>query len=360
VVEILPQSREAKAKARFVLKNWVPMPGCLGWTIISCVALALFVSAAPRSPATETPVLWRDPAPLETKDLYWGPGSPNKAPKPPFFFVKEDRSGTKPKIQVTDANGMLWTAKFASKSRTGTEVHAEIAASRLMWALGYFVEEHYFVSDGVITGVHSLRRRTSDVLAPNGSFRAARFERRPPGISRGGRWDLDNNSFAGSRELSGLKILAMLVNNWDARLGNTGILRVPIRADEVEARHILSDLGTAFGRMAHAGGKGTRWNLAHYQHGAFIRGIKDDTLVFCHGLDAAPQLSVPVEHARWVSALASQLNPAQVRRAFEAAGAKPDDIDGFSTVVMRRVAQLRAVLDGHQVRAGCLEEEEPQ
>jgi hypothetical protein len=95
---------------------------------------------------------------------------------------------------------MSWTPKFASKSRTGTEVHAEIAASRLMWAFGYFVEEHYFVSDGVITGVHGLRRRTSYVLASDDSFSSARFERRPLS-SRGARWDLDNNPFAGAREL---------------------------------------------------------------------------------------------------------------------------------------------------------------
>jgi hypothetical protein len=105
----------------------------------------------------------------------------------------------------------------------------------------------------------------------------------------------------------GLKILAMLVNNWDARLGNTGILHIPIGADAleigadaVEARYILSDLGTAFGRMPRVGGRATRWNLTHYRESDFIGGVVDDTPIFCHGLDAAPPLSVPLEHARWL------------------------------------------------------------
>ena len=326
------------------------------WPILACVTFALLVPPALRSQTKEHTVLWRDPGALGTKDLFWGAGSAEAAPTPPFVFVKEDRSGTKPKIQVTDANGMLWTAKFASTSRSGNEVHGEIAASRLLWALGYFVEEHYFVAKGTITGVNGLRRRTSSVLAPDGSFRAARFERRPRGIERGGRWDLDDNAFTGSRELSGLKILAMLMNNWDARLGNTGILRVPVPEIGIEERYILSDIGTAFGRMTGAAGRATRWNLAHYENSDFIRSVVGDTMVFCHGLDMSSPLSVPLEHAQWFSQLASQLSQAQVRRAFEASGAEPQEIQGFSTVVMRRVAQLRVAIAGMENSRACAEE----
>jgi hypothetical protein len=319
---------------------------------LACSTLALLISAAPSSSATANPVIWRDTGPVGTKDLYWGPGRPDQAPRPPFVFVKEDRSGTKPKVRVRDANGMLWTAKFASNSRTGTEVHAEIAVSRLMWAIGYFVEEHYFVANGTITGVSGLRRRTSHAIASDGTFSAARFERRPPGISNEGRWDLDDNPFAGSRELSGLKTLVMLVNNWDARLDNTGILRVPVRGGGIEERYILSDLGTAFGRMGNVAGRATRWNLTHYANSDFIRGVVGDTLVFCHGLHGSPPLSVSLEHARWLSALASQLTHAQVRRAFEASGAESREVDGFSSLVMSRIAQLRSAVDGTDAENG--------
>src|SRR5262245_32529100 len=50
------------------------------------------------------PKLWRDPGNISQKDLYWGGGSPDGLPKPPFKFVKEDLKGINPKIEVTDAN----------------------------------------------------------------------------------------------------------------------------------------------------------------------------------------------------------------------------------------------------------------
>ena len=132
-------------------------------TIATCLFLVFVAGGpgvtAPPPGAATGPLLWHDPGPLGSKDLYWGAASADTSPRPPFTFVKEDTSGTKPKVQVSDENGTLWVAKFASKSKTGTEVHAEIAASRLLWAFGYFVEEHYFVGEGKIVGVQLGRRR---------------------------------------------------------------------------------------------------------------------------------------------------------------------------------------------------------
>lgn len=308
-------------------------------------------STASRGQNGTSQILWRDPGSVDARDLFWGPGSEEHAPKPPFVFVSEDQSGTKPKVDVTDAAGMLWTAKFASESRTGSEVHCEIAASRLVWALGYFVEEHYYVAKGTITGVEGvLRKRTAHAIGLDGRFKESRFEREPPEIDRGPRWDLEDNPFTGSRELAGLKIMAMLLNNWDARPGNTRILRVPV-ANGIEERFVLSDLGTGFGKIS---GRPTRWNLSDYKNSDFIRGTVGEALVFCHGLDMQPPLSVPLDHARWFSQLASQLTPRQVRKAFEASGATRSEIDGFSRIVLAKIAQLREAVEGRPAGA-CIE-----
>ena len=53
---------------------------------------------------------------------------------------------------------------------------------------------------------------------------------------------------------------------------------------------------------------------------------------------------VPLEHARWFADLLGQLSPAQVRQAFEASGATPEEVDGFSQVVLTRIATLRDAL----------------
>ena len=57
-------------------------------------------------------VLWHDPGNIRTRDLYYGPGSQDSAPLPPFHFVKEVKEGGMPKFEVTDARGAKWRVKF--------------------------------------------------------------------------------------------------------------------------------------------------------------------------------------------------------------------------------------------------------
>ncbi|MCC6744910.1 MAG: hypothetical protein IT175_13710, partial [Acidobacteria bacterium] len=161
---------------------------------------------------TGTPIMWADRGDIASLDLIHGIGSPESMPKAPFTFVKEDVSGTNPKIRVQDANGVTWNMKFDE------EVHAEIAGSRFAWACGYMVEESHYVASGTVNGVTGLGR-AKKFIGPNGSFTAAMFERRPDDVARRKTpWSWDQNPFVGKQELSGLAILAVLMNNWDAKV----------------------------------------------------------------------------------------------------------------------------------------------
>jgi hypothetical protein len=53
---------------------------------------------------------------------------------------------------------------------------------------------------------------------------------------------------------------------------------------------------------------------------------------------------VPLEHARWFASLLAQLTPEQIRRAYEAAGASREEIDGFSKRMMEKIAELQAAV----------------
>jgi len=318
--------------------------------LLAGVLWTVAVTAAPSVPTRPDTirVLWRDPGPIGAKDLYWGAGSADGAPAPPFTFVREDTSGTKPKIEVTDAEGAEWTIKLAPASPADNEVHAEIAASRLIWAFGFFVDENYFVREGKIENVQKLSR-AADLVGPDGTFRTARFERRVRGGERRGNWDVENNPFNHTKELSALKILIVLVGNWDARAENAAILRLPRTDGDVEERYVLSDLGTAFGRWA--GGfqkKHSRWNLSDYRESRFLNGIVMNRLEFRYPLMSTERVAVPVDHARWFATLASQLTPAQIRKAFEASGASPAEVEGFSAEVGYRFEAIRAVLAGRK------------
>lgn len=296
-------------------------------------------------------LLWKDPGPVASRDLYWGAGSADRAPKPPFSFVSENLSGTKPKINLTDAAGLNWSVKFATVRPEQNEVHAEIAATRLVWALGYFVDENYFVPEGRINGVKDLKR-SAEVLTADGAFRTARFERRPPNAEPAGDWDIEDNRFKGTRELSGLHILAMLLGSWDYTPGNTIVLRVPLPNGDVEERYMISDLGSTFGRMRGGLNRSpSRWNLAEFADSRYLSGVSMRRLEFRNPLQGAAPLAVPIEHARWFAAMLSQLGERQIRQAFEAAGATPDEIAGFSAQIVKRIAELQAALGDRTAHA---------
>jgi hypothetical protein len=313
--------------------------------LVACLALLDTPPgiADPSSPDA-TKVLWRDPGPIAARDLYWGAGSHDRAPTPPFTFVRENTSGTKPKVEVTDASGVSWMAKLATLDPAGNEVHAEIAASRFLWALGYFVEEHYFVAAGRIEGVKDLKR-AANVIGPDGSFRAARFERRPAGLRRQGDWNIEDNPFTGTPELAGLHMLVMLLDLWDLRPANSAIVRAMLPSGAVEDRYLLSDVGSAFGRVR--GGFRddlTRWDLEAYSGAKFMNGVVQGKLQSRYPLLGRAPVEIPLAHARWFMGYLSQLSDRQVRAAFEAAGASPGEVEGFTSTLVRRLSELSAAI----------------
>ena len=66
----------------------------------------------------------------------------------------------------------------------------------------------------------------------------------PPDVKRAGNWMWENNPFKDTPEFRGLKILMVMINNWDMKDDNNEILAM--RGDttgEGELRYIISDLG---------------------------------------------------------------------------------------------------------------------
>src|SRR5258708_13229146 len=50
------------------------------------------------STATLHAVLWRDPADIASRDLYYGPGGKEHPPHPTFTFVNQNLPGSNPKF----------------------------------------------------------------------------------------------------------------------------------------------------------------------------------------------------------------------------------------------------------------------
>jgi hypothetical protein len=297
--------------------------------IVLPLAASLFVAS--QAWTQQHGVLWRDPGSIAARDLFWGNGAEARAPLPPFTFVEENTKGTTPKIVATDARGDAWSVKFSS------EAHAEVAAGRLMWAFGYPVQEMYYIHTGQILGAHDLERAKA-VIKPDGTFWEARFERRDPRMIEGEGWSLTANPFAGTKELSGLIILFALTNNWDTDLDKNQAVYDVTTDHGLERWYIADDIGASFGRFVQE--SPIKWNLAEYQKDKLIARVEPDAIVLNYRAYGTPPTRIPMEHARWFAGMASQLTEAQVRRAFEAAGTPPDQLDGFVSMFMTKIGEL--------------------
>jgi hypothetical protein len=302
------------------------------------------------------PVLWRDPGDISALDLRYGPGSAELAPVPPFTFVEEVKIGASPKFKVTDSRGLTWVVKL------GPEAQAETFATRLVWAMGYFAEESYYLDRAEIKRLPRLSRGQEFVEA--GSIvRGARFEPRRDHVARGATWDWLQNPFVGTRELDGLKVLMVLIANYDTRLANNRIIseKNP-RNGRQEDRYVAADIGASLGRVGGLGGKRSKNNLEDFRSSRFVLGVQNGMVEFDY--NTTPKGSgkfasffnpgyrksqadkekamrrIPVENARWMGSQLSRLSDEQLRDAFRAAGYDTATMKGFVQALRERIGQL--------------------
>jgi hypothetical protein len=315
---------------------------------------ALTQKSDKKNESSAAPVLWRDPGDVASRDLSFGPGSVELAPAAPLTFVKEDKSGESPKFEVKDARGVEWKVKL------GPEAQSEMVATRLVWAVGYFAEEAYYFDEVQIENLPRLSRGR-EYVAAGGFVRGARLEPRRKNVERGQTWGWDKNPFEDSRELSGLKILMILLNNYDARKENNRIIYTDSLGGGREVQYVVTDLGATLGRAGGLGGKRSKNDLNDFLSTKFVRGVDDGVVEFDY--DTRPRglghLSVlhptyyrsqvkkeksmrgiPVEHARWIGSLLSQLTEEQLADAFRAAGYDGATAKGYIRALLERIDQL--------------------
>ena len=305
---------------------------------------------------TGTPILWRDPGDISKRDMQWGPGAADIAPVAPFTFVKEDPTGASPKFSVKDARGVNWNVKF------GVEAQSETVATRLVWAMGYFAEEAYYIERAEIQNLPRLSRGDEFV---NGSvIRGARFEPRRKGVRRGAIWDWLKNPFVGTRELDGLKVLMVLLANYDTRLDNNRVIydKHP-NTGEMEARYVVTDIGATLGKVGGLGGKRIKNSLPEFQASKFIVAVDKGMVEFdysttpkgagkfaslfkpSYGKSQANKEKamryIPLESARWIAKMLSELSDDQLHDAFRAAGYDDATRKGFVKALRERIKALR-------------------
>jgi hypothetical protein len=212
-----------------------------------------------------------------------------------------------------------------------------------VWAVGYVSEINYLVPSLTIDG--------------KGTFENVRLEARPKEIERFDPWIWKENPFAGKRELQGLKVLMALMENWDLKDDNNGILAVQ-RDGQTELHYIVSDLGTTFGKTGGNNGpislirsiKGSRNEPEDYVNDKFIEAVEGDTVrLHYFGKNSDMMRDISIADAKWIGDLLSRLSDAQIQDAFRAANYNPEQVRMLSGAVRNRINELTRLQPGPAV-----------
>lgn len=294
-------------------------------------------------------IIWRDPGAVERLDFRAGPGGPDLVPAPPFYFVEEHATGSNPCLSVRDSRGRTWRVKW------GDEVRSETFAVRIAWAAGYFAETTHFVPEGRIENLPALNRAASCVNE-DCTFKDARFELDEKGVTKTfdeHGWAWNDNPFVGTKELNGLKVVLMLVSNWDnkdlrdvARGSNNAIFQYRLSDGTREARYLIIDWGATMGRWAPVGFR-QKWDCPAYeaQTGEFIKGVDNGMVKWGYigqrTEDATESISV--EDIRWLYRYLGRITDEQIRAGLEASGATAEEVDCFTRALRERLDQLKRV-----------------
>ncbi len=305
-----------------------------------------------KHPAAEA-VLWQDPGDIRARDLYWGQGGEKGQPRGPMKFLKEDLHGHNPKFDVEDARGKKWRVKM------GTEAQPEVAASRLLWAIGYFANDNYFLPELEVRDLPTHLSRGQNFVQQGGVVRSVRLQRHPSGEKRSGDWSWQHNPFVGTREFNGLRVMMALLSNWDLKDDNNAIFASDSSPPREE--YLVSDVGSTFGPSGRVLlDENSRNNLNAYSKSKFIAKVTADKVEFnfprhphfFYFLFGPPFYwhqvhmrgvgnHVPRADAKWVGSLLAQLSHQQIRDAFRAAGYSPEQQEAFALALEHRIAELQ-------------------
>jgi hypothetical protein len=306
----------------------------------------------PPTPGAARHSLWRDPGDIAKLDLRWGQDGQEGAPKPPFRFVKEHKKGTSPNVTVEDANKRRWRVKW------GDEVKPEIFATRLVWAAGYFAESNFFIPEGSIEGAKDLKRAGKCINA-DGTFCDARFELDDKAIVKRFEehgWSWHSNPFVGTHELNGLKILVMLLSNWDnkdqrdvARGSNMAIFYRKLADGLIEAQYLIIDWGGSMGKWGSNVISRGKWNAEDFaqQTPKFVTGLQNGVLQWGYTGQRTPDATegISVEDVRWLIKYLGQITDFQIREALLASHASDSEIPLFTDSLRSRINQLKDAIN---------------
>jgi hypothetical protein len=311
-----------------------------------CLVLysSAFVAALQPLSSVSPASLWQDRGDVSKLDMVDGPGGAAHQPGNQFQFLKESMNGTSPKFDVQDEKGIKWKVKL------GEEARSETAATRLVWAAGYYVDEDYYRAEIHVDGMKPLTRGRKFVR-DDGTVEGVRLERHRSGPDPMN-WSWFENPFKGTKEFNGLRVVMALLNNWDLKEINNAVY-----VQSEGNIYVVADLGATFGRTGDAAWR-SKGVSKDYAKAPFIEGLTEDHVDFTmatrpffmgifnprHYFERADMSKVakgiPIEDARWVGKTLGGLSAEQIADCFRSAGFSPSEVETYTQAVKQRIEAL--------------------
>lgn len=302
----------------------------VGAAVVACHT-AIITSTLPGPPtAVQIAELWVRPGP--GRDLFYGVGGERLAPDPAarYTVIEMKRSGFSRGYTVTDPRDHEWSVKFPPEAAT------EVAASRILWGVGYHQPPIYYLANW-----HAEKATSPNPQLP------ARFREKSPdlhGLAATGIWSYYRNPFVGTRELNGLLVLQAMMGNSDLKDQQNALYTLTEPIEGAAQWYVARDLGQTFGRTGVL--DAPRGDPAVFEQTPFIKGVAGGKVQFDYRGRHKPLFrNLTPADVRWTCTLLRRLTDDQWQDAFRAAGFAKPIADRFIRRMKQKIAEGLALKD---------------
>jgi hypothetical protein len=344
---LVRQTSNEQALAPLALVLAIAAGGCTT-TERTATANAAFVDPVMRDRSLAAARVWQSPpVPVHSADLGNNPDGPSAlraTDEVSCRFVPQPVSGTTPKFYCSLPNGETVKVKYGTRN---PEVYAEVAASRLLTALGFAADRMYLVARvecvgcprfpfqalrcNALTGLESVCFAGLLNLGSSVTFVPAVIERRLPGraiesAERSGwawfeldRVDPAQRGGASRAELDALRLIAVVLAHWDNKAENQRLICPPgAERPDGSCGHpiaLIQDLGATFGPV--------KVDLPNWLRTPVWQDARSCTVGMEHlPFEGAtfPESTISEEGRLLILGLLEQLTNAQLRTLFASSG----------------------------------------
>ena len=302
------------------------------------VALALsgLVACAPSiRPSEPGPVtaermaqFWEDVTPAGRGDLFLGVGGRRLQPDPDVVYesLGKDTGGFSVSYDVRDPSGLEWSVKI------GEEAQSEVAASRLLWAMGYRQPPVYYLPEWRV-------REEGRVLREGGG----RFRPKVSWLDNVGTWPWHRNPFVATQAYRGLLALMMFINSTDLKGENNALYERREDGRPVSRWYVVKDLGATFGTTGILSPK--RNDIEEFEQHGFIDKVDEEGRVEFEYDGRHKELlkNLTPADVQWMAGRLARLTDDQWGDIFRAGGYPPGLTRRYVATLKAKIAEARAL-----------------